>query len=81
MQGVGFRAFVEREARRVGLDGWVRNRRDGGGRGGIRGRRPTPSQDMIAACRRGPRASLVQRVELLDGASEPASGFHVLPTI
>ena len=29
VQGVGFRFFVEREAQARGLDGWVRNRRDG----------------------------------------------------
>lgn len=29
VQGVGYRAFVEREAVAVGLSGWVRNRRDG----------------------------------------------------
>jgi acylphosphatase len=29
VQGVGFRAFVAREAARLQLDGWVRNRRDG----------------------------------------------------
>lgn len=29
VQGVGFRAFVVGEAEALGLDGWVRNRRDG----------------------------------------------------
>jgi len=29
VQGVGYRAFVEDEARQRGLEGWVRNRRDG----------------------------------------------------
>ena len=29
VQGVGFRAFVEDIAERLGLEGWVRNRRDG----------------------------------------------------
>jgi acylphosphatase len=29
VQGVGFRAYVERLARREALAGWVRNRRDG----------------------------------------------------
>ena len=29
VQGVGYRAFVEREALRRGVEGWVRNRRDG----------------------------------------------------
>ncbi|HWC92003.1 MAG TPA: acylphosphatase, partial [Pseudolabrys sp.] len=29
VQGVGFRAFVEHEALKRGVAGWVRNRRDG----------------------------------------------------
>ena len=29
VQGVGFRAFVEHEALQRGVEGWVRNRRDG----------------------------------------------------
>ncbi|MGF1592829.1 MAG: acylphosphatase, partial [Kiloniellaceae bacterium] len=29
VQGVWFRAWTEREAKALGLDGWVRNRRDG----------------------------------------------------
>ena len=29
VQGVGFRWFVEREAARLGLEGWVANRADG----------------------------------------------------
>ena len=29
VQGVGYRYFVEREAQSRGLEGWVRNRRDG----------------------------------------------------
>ena len=29
VQGVGYRAFVEDEAARISIEGWVRNRRDG----------------------------------------------------
>jgi acylphosphatase len=84
VQGVGFRAFVEREAAKRGLKGWVRNRRDGSVEAVFAGPEDIVD-DMLAACRRGPRASRVDRVE-----SEPATAgllqdalggsFAVLPT-
>jgi acylphosphatase len=37
VQGVGYRAFVELEAELRGLEGWVRNRRDGSVEAVVRG--------------------------------------------
>ena len=42
VQGVGYRAFVEREALAAGVEGWVRNCRDGSVEAVFRDR-PTPS--------------------------------------
>ena len=85
VQGVGYRAFVEDEALRLGLEGWVRNRRDGTveavfcGAGDV-------LDHVIAACRRGPSAARVETVEVTD-ADEAALGrrrqgerFSVLAT-
>ena len=66
VQGVGFRAFVEREALRRGLEGWVRNCRDGSVEAVFAGE-PAAVADMIEACRRGPRLSRVDSVDQRDG--------------
>ena len=82
VQGVGFRAFVEREASRRGLHGWVRNRRDGSVEALFSGSRDVV-EDMLAACKRGPMYASVDSV-----AVEPASAdlligpsFHVRGTV
>ena len=59
VQGVGFRAYVEREAKERGLKGWVRNRSDGRVEAVFSGEEEDV-QSMIVACHRGPRMSLVR---------------------
>jgi acylphosphatase len=86
VQGVGFRAFVERQAIERGLDGWVRNRRDGSVEAVFAG--PANAvETMIDICRQGPAGSRVVDVDLreeeaagLIPSSRPA-GFYVLPTV
>jgi acylphosphatase len=85
VQGVGYRAFVEREALAAGLEGWVRNRPDGSVEAVFAG--PASIVDkLIASSRRGPYAA---RVDALDerpaDAAElrprrPGERFSVLPT-
>jgi acylphosphatase len=68
VQGVGFRYWTRRMATARGLEGWVRNRRDGSVEALFAG----PEQavaDMIALCRRGPDAARVDTVE--EKAAEP----------
>ena len=67
VQGVGYRAWVEDQATLNGLEGWVRNRRDGSVEAVFAG----PAQDvaeMVAACRKGPPAARV------DALSETPAG-------
>jgi acylphosphatase len=82
VQGVGFRAFVEDEATLHGLDGWVRNRRDGSVEALVAG--PADQVEaLIAAARRGPPASRVEAVavETADAAELLGrKGFLTLPT-
>lgn len=73
VQGVGFRAFVQREARARGLTGFVRNLPDG--RVEVVG---VGDADGIAAlaetCGRGPLGSHVTRAEITDWAGETDFG-------
>ena len=61
VQGVGYRAWVEYEATARGLEGWVRNRRDGSVEAVFGGDEHVVS-DMIASCRRGPPSARVDAV-------------------
>ena len=86
VQGVGYRAWVEHQAMARGLEGWVRNRRDGSVEALFAGSADVVS-DMVALCRRGPSSARVDAIQ-----DEPASSealnlrragerFSVLPTI
>ena len=83
VQGVGFRAFVEHEALKCGIEGWVRNRRDGSVEALFAG--PDKSiKGIIAACRNGP--GHVDAIDQRDGTEDElklrrtGELFSVLPT-
>ena len=86
VQGVGYRYFVEREARSRDLEGWVRNRRDGSVEAVFSGSAEAVTA-MIAVCRRGPSSARVEALQ--DEAANPdmlnlreaGERFSVLPTI
>ena len=79
VQGVWFRAWTAQEAQARGLDGWVRNRRNGEVEAVFAG--PTARVDeILAACRRGPPAAEVENVTVTPGTDEPGPGFRKLPT-
>ena len=85
VQGVGYRAFVAREAGRHCLEGWVRNCRDGTVEALFKGEAGV-IDDMIAACRRGPFGSRVDAIDQRAGSEAdlrvrvPGEEFSVLPT-
>jgi len=85
VQGVGYRAFVEDEARKRNIEGWVRNRRDGTVEAVFAG--PADAVDgMIAACHKGPWGARVDGVNEREGGAgdltprRPGEPFSVLPT-
>jgi acylphosphatase len=79
VQGVGYRAFVERNALALGLDGWVRNRRDGTVEAMFQGPDET-IDEMLVLCRRGPSASAVTSLETIGEGAGALTGFDVRPT-
>ena len=62
VQGVGFRFYAEREARRLGLTGWVRNLPDGDVELLAEGE-DVALQRMLAWCREGPPSAAVMNVQ------------------
>jgi acylphosphatase len=86
VQGIGYRAFVEREARVRDLQGWVRNCRDGTVEAVLAGDAAL-IEDAIAVCKRGPFGARVDAIHRTAGSASalkeraPGQAFSVLPTI
>ncbi len=74
VQGVGFRAFVERTARDIGVTGWVRNLDDGRVEAYAVG---TPEQldELAAQLHQGPRLSEVRGLEQIEAEMQQLSSF------
>lgn len=84
MQGVGFRAFVERTATARGITGWVRNRRTGAVEMVLAG----SVEDVAAAlnaCRTGPPHASVADLYLIEDVDDASLGtfatFEVQSTV
>ena len=78
VQGVGFRFYMERKARDLGVTGWVRNRRDGAVEAVVQGSSGAV-EAMIAWARRGPPSAIVAEVRVTD-ASGDFVAFEARPT-
>ena len=78
VQGVGYRWSVSREARRLGLAGWVRNRSDGTVEAVAQG--PDDAVEaLVDWCRTGPAGAQVSRVDVTDQPPEQLTGFQIEP--
>jgi acylphosphatase len=86
VQGVGYRAWLDHQARTSKLEGWVRNRRDGSVEALFAGP-PTVVAEMVALCRHGPPSARVESVTRETAGEEQlklryeGERFSVLPTI
>jgi len=63
VQGVFFRASAQAEARRLDLQGWIRNRTDGSVEALAEGDKGQ-LEAFAAWCRRGPREARVENVQV-----------------
>lgn len=81
VQGVGYRHWMTRQAHRLGVIGWVRNRADGSVEALAIG--PSDRLDaLVAACRQGPPHAVVTGVTEVPAIPEPGlSGFEQRPTV
>lgn len=77
VQGVGYRYFATQQARRLGVDGWVRNEPDGSVRVVAEGPRDDLER-LLERLRDGPAGARVKRVQTdWMTASGKLAGFSV----
>ena len=79
VQGVGYRYWATREATKLGLVGWVRNRLDGSVEALVQGEESAIAA-FVWAARQGPASADVSRIqsEVVEAGSFTA--FRQLPT-
>lgn len=76
VQGVFYRDSCRREAERLGLAGWVRNRQDGAVEAVFEGP-PDAVTEMVGWCRQGPSTARVENVHVYAEQPSGLSGFSV----
>jgi acylphosphatase len=80
VQGVGYRWWAVREAERLRLAGWARNRRDGSVEILAIGA-PSAIDALEAACASGPPAARVAAVRRSPARDDGSQGFAQQPTV
>ena len=76
VQGVGFRYFVLRAARELGVAGWVRNLDDGSVE--VQGQADAAKLDALESrLREGPRMAEVRSVDVRDAPPERCTDFRI----
>jgi acylphosphatase len=86
VQGVGYRAFVALQADLLGLEGWVRNRRDGTVEAVVAGDEEKVDK-LMGACREGPPGCRVSAIDPSETNEEmlamrpSGERFALLPTV
>jgi len=76
VQGVGFRAAAQRQARSLRLKGWVENLADGSVRAIIQGDPATCSR-FVNWCREGTGFSWVERIDIQEMKPEILEPFFI----
>ena len=73
VQGVGYRAFTLRQARSLGLSGFVRNLPDGSVEA-VAGGEAGELAELESRLRQGPAGARVDSVDVRDGTPDPGPG-------
>jgi acylphosphatase len=81
VQAVGYRNFMIAEARKLGVNGWVRNRSDGSVEALVSGE-TKDVEALIATCARGPEGCQIRHIDMENVAEPPAEkGFDRRPSV
>lgn len=80
VQGVGYRAWASQQAKKLGLSGWVRNRRDGTVEALVSGDADM-LDSMVEYCHEGPIAARVDRVSVHEVNEPVPEGFAQKETV
>lgn len=76
VQGVAFRYYAQREARRLGLKGWIKNLSDGSVEGYVEGDE-RPLKDFLDWCHSGPPSARVDKIVIEECVLEGLSDFEI----
>lgn len=79
VQGVWFRGWTLQESKRLGLAGWVRNRRDGSVEAVFSGN-ADDVDEMCQLCYAGPGSAAVTSVRVFDAEPPDHLSFEARPT-
>ena len=80
VQAVGYRNFAIEEARRLCLDGWIRNRSDGSVEALASGNTKTV-EAFVTVCMQGPPGARIKNVDLHKAEPPTERGFHRRPSV
>jgi acylphosphatase len=80
VQGVGFRWWTVETARRLGVCGWVRNRRDGSVEVLVIGEAEALER-LVEACRLGPPGARASGLRKAPAEDDGSRGFEPRPTL
>lgn len=77
VQGVGYRYSTMNEAKKLGLNGWVRNLPDSRVEAVFEGESEVV-EEMIRWCHQGPRSAVVNDVQVEYSEAEGLQGFEIV---
>ncbi|WP_374350482.1 acylphosphatase [Chitinimonas sp.] len=80
VQGVGYRNAMEWTAHRLGVKGWVRNRKEGTVEAVVEGNDASVAR-LLKWCWQGPPNAYVTAIEETEQAPEGLQGFVRKPTV
>lgn len=80
VQAVGYRNFMIEEARKLGVDGWVRNRSDGSVEALVSGETKIV-EALIATCAKGPEGSRIKHIDMETVEAPAEKGFNRRPSV